>query len=224
MTDGRKIGEDIGIKWEDSPFTLEQFQIGIDEELKEHGTDVKTKVIKTATEAGKVAWAHLKEDPKYYDKLAVCIESVEDLQNLINEATPESARDRVRRHANANQNTVRSHQDEEGHSDMKPPVFSDRIDPSRKPEDRTQMQHGGKSGHRHSSRTQKGQPKRFIEAIDFLREHIGKPLDQELLAEIEDRQALHAVATKLMGRAGINRDWLSNLCDMLGNKQWLMKT
>lgn len=147
----------------------------------------------------------------------VKLETLEDLQQLI-EAAPESMRDRLRRRSAHQQDTVRSHQDEKGHSNLKPPVMADRIQPKRERADRTQMQHAGKLGHRHSARTQHGKPKRFTEAIDFLRENIGKSFDKELLAEIEDRQALYTVAIKLMSRTGINRDWLSDLCDMLGNK------
>ena len=155
------------------------------------------------------------------DKYKTKLETLEDLQRLIDEAAPESMRDRVRRRSAHQQDTVRSHQDEEGHSDLKPPVMADRIQPKRERADRTQMQHAGKLGHRHSARDQRGKPKRFTEAINFLRENIGKPFDKELLAEIEDRQALHTVAIKLMGHAGINRDWLSNLCDMLGNSKYV---
>lgn len=151
------------------------------------------------------------------DKYRTKLETLEDLQQLIDEAAPESMRDRLRRRSAHQQDTVRSHQDEKGHSDLKPPVMADRIQPKREKADRTQMQHAGKLGHRHSARNQRGRPKRFTEAIDFLRENIGKPFDKELLAEIEDRQALHTVAIKLMGHAGINRDWLSDLCDILGN-------
>ena len=152
------------------------------------------------------------------DKYRIKLETLEDLQQLIDEAVPESMRDRLRRRSAHQQDTVRSHQDEKGHSDLKLPVMADRIQPKRERANRTQMQHAGKLGHRHSARDQRGKPKRFTEAINFLRENIGKPFDKELLAEIEDRQALCTVAIRLMSRTGINRDWLSNLCGILGNK------
>jgi hypothetical protein len=67
----RAAGELIGIDWDTSPFSLEQFQMGMDVEL-EHGTrDPQTNVtgddlIMTA----KIARAHLNEFPDYYTRLA----------------------------------------------------------------------------------------------------------------------------------------------------------
>jgi uncharacterized protein DUF5661 len=67
----RAAGERIGIDWDTSPFSLEQFQMGMDVEL-EHGTaDPRTNVtgddlIMTA----KIARAHLNEFPDYYTRLA----------------------------------------------------------------------------------------------------------------------------------------------------------
>jgi len=145
--------------------------------------------------------------------------TADDFNRLIKEATPEAARDRVRRRQSASQNTVRSHQDEDGHSDLKPPVMADRVQPKREREDRTQMQHGGKRGHRHSARTQKRtMSKSLAEAIEFIEENIGQPIDQRLLADIEDRSIMHAFATKLMAKPGINRDWLSDFCAKLEDK------
>ena len=67
----RAAGERIGIAWDTSPFSLEQFRMGMDVEL-EHGTaDPQTNVtgddlIMTA----KIARAHLNEFPDYYTRLA----------------------------------------------------------------------------------------------------------------------------------------------------------
>jgi DNA-directed RNA polymerase alpha subunit len=67
----RAAGERIGIDWDGSPFSLEQFRMGMDVEL-EHGTaDPATNVtgddvIMTA----KIARAHLNEFPDYYTRLA----------------------------------------------------------------------------------------------------------------------------------------------------------
>ena len=235
MANAKSIGEQIGVKWEDVPFTVNQFQKGLDAEMEEHHDDPETKVIDNAKEAGKVAWAHLKEDEKYYDKLEdiedieeslqsifVKIESktatVDDFKQLIQEATPESVRDRLRRRQSHTQDTVRSHQDENGHADLTLPVMADRVQPKRERADRTQMQHGGKMGHRHSARTQKRtMSKSLREAIEFIQENIGQPIDQKLLADVEDRTTLHAVAIKLMGKPGINRDWLFDFCSQIGN-------
>lgn len=230
--DAKKLGEQIGIKWENVPWTVSQFEKGVKAEMEEHHDDPETKVVATEQEAGKVAWAHLKEDEKYYDKLAKMEESIQpllakiedgtatadDFNRLIQEATPESARDRLRRRQNHTQDTVRSHQDEEGHSDIKPPVMADRVQPKRERADRTQMQHRGKMGHRHSARTQKRTMAGSLkEAVEFFQENIGKPIDEKLLADVEDRVTLQAMAVKLMAKPGINRDWLSNFCDFLGD-------
>lgn len=232
MADAKNIGEQIGIKWEEVPFTVDQFQKGLDAEMTEHHDDPETKVIDNAKEAGKVAWAHLKEDEKYYDKLAEIEESIkpilakieaktataDDFNQLIQEATPESARDRLRRRQNPNQDNVRSHQDEKGHTKTAAPTMADRVQPKRERADRTQMQHGGKSGHRRSARTQKRtMSKSLEEAIDFFQQNIGQPINHQLLAEVEDRSMMHAVAIKLMGKPGINRDWLSAFCNKIGS-------
>ncbi len=71
LDQARAAGERIGIAWDTSPFTLEQFRMGMDVEL-EHGTaDPQTNVtgddlIMTA----KIARAHLNEFPDYYTRLA----------------------------------------------------------------------------------------------------------------------------------------------------------
>jgi hypothetical protein len=71
LDQARAAGERIGIDWDASPFSLEQFRMGLDVEL-EHGTaDPQTNVtgddvIMTA----KIARAHLNEFPDYYTRLA----------------------------------------------------------------------------------------------------------------------------------------------------------
>jgi hypothetical protein len=71
LDQARAAGERIGIDWDTSPFSLEQFRMGMDVEL-EHGTaDPQTNVtgddlIMTA----KIARAHLNEFPDYYTRLA----------------------------------------------------------------------------------------------------------------------------------------------------------
>jgi Protein of unknown function (DUF5661) len=71
LDEARAAGERIGIAWDASPFSLDQFRMGMDVEL-EHGTrDPETNVtdddvIMTA----KIARAHLNEFPDYYTRLA----------------------------------------------------------------------------------------------------------------------------------------------------------
>lgn len=62
-----KIAEAIGINWDFVKFTPEQFHNGllVEQEHNEGNTDI----VGPYTELGKITWAHLKEDPKYYSKL-----------------------------------------------------------------------------------------------------------------------------------------------------------
>ena len=68
--EARRIGEQIGIDWDTSPFDVEQFRRGMDVEL-EHGTlDVATNVTgDDPVKTGKIARAHLNEFPDYYTRL-----------------------------------------------------------------------------------------------------------------------------------------------------------
>ena len=69
--EARRVGEEIGIDWEQSPFDVEQFRQGMDVEL-EHGLhDLMTNVTSDEpTVTGKIALAHLNEFPDYYTRLA----------------------------------------------------------------------------------------------------------------------------------------------------------
>ena len=66
--DAKSIGETLGIKWD--RFDVEQFRMGLDVEL-EHGTrDRSTNVTDdNPVTTGKIALAHLKEFPDYYERL-----------------------------------------------------------------------------------------------------------------------------------------------------------
>jgi Protein of unknown function (DUF5661) len=68
--DARRVGEQIGVDWESSPFDVEQFRKGMDVEL-EHGTfGASTNVTDDDPEfTGKIALAHLNEFPDYYTRL-----------------------------------------------------------------------------------------------------------------------------------------------------------
>ena len=74
--DAKKVGDQLGIDWKD--FDVDQFRRGMDVEL-EHGlhdpeTDVTGDDMITT---GKIAWAHLKEFPDYYDRLEEMEEEAE---------------------------------------------------------------------------------------------------------------------------------------------------
>jgi uncharacterized protein DUF5661 len=69
--EARRVGEEIGVDWDQSPFDVEQFRKGMDVEL-EHGLhDLLTNVTSDEpTVTAKIALAHLKEFPDYYTRLA----------------------------------------------------------------------------------------------------------------------------------------------------------
>ena len=67
----KRIGAELGIDWNTSPFDVEQFQMGLEVELEHGAHDPETNV--TGDDpilTGKIAWAHLKELPDYYTRLA----------------------------------------------------------------------------------------------------------------------------------------------------------
>lgn len=71
LAEAKKIGTEAGINWSKVKFSPNEFHAGLHEEFEHGSRDKETDVtnndpIKTA----KIAWAHLKEDPKYYKKLA----------------------------------------------------------------------------------------------------------------------------------------------------------
>jgi hypothetical protein len=68
----REIGSEIGIDWTSVPFDVEQFRIGLAVELEHGARDPETDVTHDdPLLTGKIAWAHLKELPDYYTRLAV---------------------------------------------------------------------------------------------------------------------------------------------------------
>ncbi len=68
--EARRIGEEIGIDWDTSPFEVDEFRRGMDVEL-EHGLhDLATNVTDDdPVTTGKIARAHLNEFPDYYTRL-----------------------------------------------------------------------------------------------------------------------------------------------------------
>jgi hypothetical protein len=72
LEDAQRIGEEIGIDWATSPFNPEQFRMGLHVELEHGAHDPETNVTgDDEIVTGKIAWAHLKELPDYYTRLAV---------------------------------------------------------------------------------------------------------------------------------------------------------
>jgi hypothetical protein len=67
----RTIGESIGVDWTSAPFALEEFRTGLEVELEHGAHDPETDVTHDdPLLTGKIAWAHLKELPDYYTRLA----------------------------------------------------------------------------------------------------------------------------------------------------------
>lgn len=68
----REIGSSIGIDWASAPFDVEQFKSGLEVELEHGAHDPETDVTHDdPLLTGKIAWAHLKELPDYYTRLAI---------------------------------------------------------------------------------------------------------------------------------------------------------
>jgi hypothetical protein len=231
MQDVETVAKQIEIIWSDVQFTIDQLEKGIKVEMGEHHDDQQTRVIDTKEEAAKIAWSHLKEDPKYYDKLEKMEESttlssillkienktvgIDDFNALISEATPASAIDRVRRKINPLNRSNRRKHDSSGHAKGLPKLAA-RINPSRKRSNRTQMQHGGRQGHRKSVRTQKRNAK-LNEAITFFQTNIGKVINDDMTSCVDDIKFLKEIAIKLMSKPGINRDWLSDFVNKVSH-------
>jgi hypothetical protein len=67
--EARAIGSALGIDW--ARVDLEQFRYGLEVELEHGARDPETNVTNDDLAlTGKIAWAHLKEFPDYYTRLA----------------------------------------------------------------------------------------------------------------------------------------------------------
>jgi hypothetical protein len=68
IEEAKRVGDEIGVEWD--RFQLEQFRAGMDVEF-EHGThDPQTDVTgDDPIVTGKIALAHMKEFPDYYERL-----------------------------------------------------------------------------------------------------------------------------------------------------------
>jgi len=64
------VADNIGLKFDAVPFDVEQFRRGMEVELEHGSHDAQTNVTNDdPLMTGKIAWAHLKEMPDYYDRL-----------------------------------------------------------------------------------------------------------------------------------------------------------
>jgi hypothetical protein len=66
--EARRVGDEIGVDW--SRFDLEQFRQGMDVEFEHGSHDPQTDVTHDdPIVTGKIALAHMKEFPDYYERL-----------------------------------------------------------------------------------------------------------------------------------------------------------
>jgi hypothetical protein len=74
--EAREIGDQIGVDWD--RFDLEQFRAGMDVEYEHGSHDPQTDVTgDDPVMTGKIALAHLKEFPDYYDRLELMEQQAE---------------------------------------------------------------------------------------------------------------------------------------------------
>lgn len=72
LEDARRLGTTIGIDWATSRFDPDQFRMGLEVELEHGAHDPETNVTgDDPVVTAKIAWAHLKELPDYYTRLAI---------------------------------------------------------------------------------------------------------------------------------------------------------
>jgi Protein of unknown function (DUF5661) len=68
VEEARRVGDEIGVDW--SRFDLEQFRAGMDVEFEHGSHDQQTDVTHDdPILTGKIALAHMKEFPDYYERL-----------------------------------------------------------------------------------------------------------------------------------------------------------
>lgn len=77
ITEARELGEKIGIDFEN--VSLDEFLMGLSVELEHGARDPETNVTNDdPASTAKIAWAHLKEIPDYYSKLAEMEQKAEE--------------------------------------------------------------------------------------------------------------------------------------------------
>jgi chromosome condensin MukBEF MukE localization factor len=68
LEEARRVGDEIGVDW--SRFDVEQFRLGMDVEFEHGSHDPQTDVTHDdPVVTGKIALAHMKEFPDYYERL-----------------------------------------------------------------------------------------------------------------------------------------------------------
>lgn len=165
----------------------------------------------------KEEFENMTESHPIFTKIEEGTVTTDDFNRLIQEATPEAIRDRIRRRTK--RNATDEHIDDEGHQRLELPTYADRVQPKRERTDRSQNNGRGKAGHRRSARTQKrtmhkafeSVPPRFKNAARFLVENIGQPITESLVDKARDVTLLPIVIPKFMALPGVDRNWLDQL-------------
>ena len=76
--EAKEVGDKLNLTWKD--FSIEQFRKGMIVELEHGNKDSQTNVTNdNLLQTGKIALAHLKESPDYYNRLAEMEESFESV-------------------------------------------------------------------------------------------------------------------------------------------------
>jgi hypothetical protein len=82
-TQARAVAKAIGLDLEASGFGVEAFRAGMEVELEHGRRDPETDVTHDDPEVtGRIAWAHLKESPDYYERLEL-VERMGPAVNLV---------------------------------------------------------------------------------------------------------------------------------------------
>lgn len=137
--------------------------------------------------------------------------TVDDINKLISESLPSSAVDRVNRRTI--KNVSHSHIDNKTGDQSLSPVPK-RPSPKRQPSNKTKSYGRAKQARRKSARTEKRKAGvaegRYAEAIEFINRFIGKSADDynESFNNLQNKDALFEVTTRLLRNDNINRDWV----------------
>jgi hypothetical protein len=133
--------------------------------------------------------------------------TADDINKLISESLPSSAIDRVSRRTIKNASD--SHIDNKtGHQSLSP--VPKEPSPKRRPSDKTKTYGRAKQARKKSARTEKRKAGKYTEAIEFIDKFIGKSVDDygESFNNLQNKDALFEVATRLLRDDDVNRDWM----------------
>ncbi len=136
------------------------------------------------------------------------------IRMILAETTPEAVRDRLRRRTI--KNPTHSHIDTPtGHQQLKLPKIADRVQPKRMPQN--QQNHGrSELAHKKSTRTQRRKsPRLFDHVLKFIENNYKKPVTEDVLNSVEDKDNLRLLISKLLTNPQFDRDWLYNLWKQL---------